>query len=624
MNLRNANRRFRNYMKLDIKNLKVDHISENLVLKKEPILSGELTGYPSIDKPQYKYYREVPLVEIDPHQTIYNMVFDTNKNNMDAIAIEYFMVRWTFRKLKKETDRLASAFSKMGLELGDVVLVGVSNSPEAVATFLALNKLGVVSKWFDVRAGEKDIEEYANDNHCKCLVAFDLLIPRVELILDQTELEKVVVIRATNSLPKVIQKLNERKEKQEGKYVEIPSDERYVMYNQFLKTGDRNSTIECVSFDKNRPSVMIQSSGTTGKPKTIVHSDFSCTSCVRSIAYADLPLEKGKALLVALPPWIAYGLGDAIMLPLVFGMRVVLSPIFTPNAVFQNLGKFHVVFAAPFNYRYIRDHYEELTSRQKKGLAMVECCVSGGDKITVEENQELEEVLGCPVVNGYGNNEGFGALSVNPMLNNRYGTVGIPKYGETIISYDEDSKQELPYGVEGEICSLTDTMFLEYENNLEETSEVKQVHNDGSTWLHTGDLGFIDEDGFVHLHGRKRRVITRLAFKISASTIEDKICEYPAVKECIAVEVKDDIEEHSPMAYIVLKDAFKGNENLIQDEIYNKCISELKGYEIPKYFRFVDELPYTQNGKYDFRLLEEQGNEYVENLKKENQKKLTI
>lgn len=142
----------------------------------------------------------------------------------------------------------------------------------------------------------------------------------------------------------------------------------------------------------------------------------------------------------------------------------------------------------------------------------------------------------------------------------------------------------------------------------------KVVNMTGKIWLHTGDLGYVDEEGFVVLNGRARRVIVRLGFKISAYTIEDKISEHPAVKECVAVEVKDSVEEHVPMVYIVLKDD-KCDKEKIQKSIYDKCYSELKEYEIPKYFRIVDSLPYTQNNKYDFRLLEQWGNEYVDTYK---------
>lgn len=597
---------------------------KNFKLQQEQILKGELTGYPSKDKPWNKFYRTHPLMEADAHQTIYDFLFNSRKDNMKDEALGYLGISWTYEKLKEKVDQLADAFYKYGLKTGDCVLVGVSNSPESITTLLALNKIGAVSKWFDVRAGEKDIELYANDSNCKCMVAFDLLIPRVKMIIDNTNMKNVFVINPADSLSKVKQNLYKLKTKKEGTYNEMPDDSRFVKFKDFIKTGSKHSNLKSVSFDKDRPSIMIQSSGTTGKPKTIVHSDFSCTSCVKKIAYSDLPLGRGKKLLVALPPWIAYGLGDAIYLPMALGTKVELSPSFAPEAVYERLGKFTIAFAAPFNYRYIRDNFDKLTPKQKQGLDMVECLVSGGDKISIEENKAFEELFNTKLVNGYGNNEGWGALTVNPTQHNKYGTVGIPKYGETIISYDNATGKELKYGEKGEICSLTDTMFLHYENNQEETDRVKIKHADGNIWLHTGDLGSIDEDGFITLSGRMRRVIIRLGFKISAYTIEDKLSEHDAVKECVAVSVKDDNDEHVPMAYIVLNDQYKGSEDEIQELLYNKCCSELKAYEIPKYFQIVDSLPYTQNGKYDFRKLETLGNEYVDSLNAQNKvKKLT-
>jgi long-chain acyl-CoA synthetase len=295
------------------------------------------------------------------------------------------------------------------------------------------------------------------------------------------------------------------------------------------------------------------------------------------------------------------------------GAKVQLCPTFDSDMIMRNLGKFTISFAAPHNYRYIRDNFNKLSAKTKEAIYKTDCFVSGGDKISAEENKDFDELFRVPLINGYGNNEGWEALTVNPVNHNKYGTVGIAKYGETIIAYDNDSKKELPYGENGEICALADTMFLYYESNEEETNSVKRMHSDGKIWLHTGDLGNVDNEGFITLGGRARRVIVRQGFKISAYTIEDKITEHSAVKECVAVEVKDVIEEHVPMAYIIPKDTTVNEETIIQS-VLDKCRSELKEYEIPKYFRIVTELPYTQNNKYDFRLLEQQGNEYVDSL----------
>ncbi len=566
----------------------------------------KVTGYPSIDRPQEKYYRTQPVREIETEQTIYELVFDSNKDNMSAPAIEYMDVTWSFQQLKDKADQAADAFLKAGFKMGDTVLLGVSNCPEAIATLLALNKIGVVSRWFDVRASEKDIEDYANDSNSKCIVAFDMLLPKIQTVINNTNLEKVLIIYPTDSLSFVMQAAYSLKANK------LPKDSVFIRYKEFVKNGNPKNDISCVAFDKKRPSIMIQSSGTTGKPKIIVHSDFSATSCARKLSYSDLPVESGKTLLDALPPWIAYALGQAVLFPLSMGAKVKLSPTFDPDVVMKNLGTFTISFAAPFHYRYIRDNFSSITFKQRRGMSLVDCFASGGDKISVEENRELEQILGAVLINGYGNNEGWGCLTVNPVNANKYGSVGIPKYGETIIAYDVDSGKELTYGESGEICSLTDTIFLGYDNNPTETDIVKQMHSDGKTWLHTGDLGFVDEDGFITLNGRARRVIVRQGFKISAYTIEDKITEHPAVKECVAVQVRDAVEEHVPMVYIILKDE-TADKDTVKQRIYDKCRSELKEYEIPKYIQIVSELPYTQNGKYDFRLLENQGNEFVDN-----------
>lgn len=586
--------------------------NKNFVFDKEG--SKKITGFASMDRPWDRFYRKEPIRKIKLNRTIYDMIFKENINNMDEEALGYLGVNLTFNELKNKVDQLADSLTKNGIKANDVILMGVTNSLEAIISLLAINKIGAISKWFDIRASEKDIQDYANSSNCKFMIAFDMLVPKISKVISNTNLEKVIVINPADALPVLKQKLYKLQCKKNGTFVEVPKNDKYITFNKFLNLGDRKVNSESVSFDASRPSIMIQSSGTTGKPKTIVHSDLSCVSCTKQMAYSDLPLGRGRKTLVALPPWIAYGLGNAILMPLAFGTKVELSPNFDPDAVLKYIGKYTIAFAAPFHYRYLKEHFYELSEKQRKEFKKVECLVTGGDKITVEENSEFEKVFGTVLVNGYGNNESWGVLTVNPTIHNKYGTVGIPKYGDIIISYDGDNKKENAYGEWGEICSLTDTAMLYYQKNEEETKKTLQVHNDGKTWVHTGDLGYIDEDGFVHLGGRARRVITRLGFKISAYTIEDKIAEHSAVKECVAISVKDKQEEHVPMAYIVLKDEYKAMSDTIENDIYSKCEQELKEYEIPKYFRIVNELPYTQNGKYDFVLLEKLGNEYVDSI----------
>ena len=574
--------------------------------------NGPMTGYPSIDKPQLNLYRKEPIKEINVNQIMYNMVFD---NNMNMPALSYLGTKWNLGRLKEETDNCAKAFYRLGLRKNDVVLVGVSNSPQAFAALLAINKIGATSKWFDIRANENNLIEYANSSNCKYMISFDLLVSKVQNVINDTSLEKVIVMNPAGPLPMPARVYYSLKNKYD---IDDNLKEKFISYDNFIHGAKKENDVDIAEFDKNRPAIMIQSSGTTGKPKTIVHSDYSITQFTRELAFSDLPLGKTKTMLVALPPWIAYGLIDATITPLALGTEIELCPKFDPDTVFKYAGKFTVSFAAPFHYRYLRDNFSKLNYFKKNSIYNADSLASGGDKMSVEENKEFENLFRIPLINGYGNNESLGALTVGPVKANKYGSVGIPKYDETIICYDNEKNVELPYGEKGEVCALTNTMFLGYENNIEETNSTLKLHDDGNVWLHTGDLGYIDSEGYLFLAGRSRRVIIRLGFKISAYTIEDAIAKNNIVKECVAVSVNDSEEEHVPMVFVLLKDDIKITETEAIDIILDHCQKELKEYEIPKIIKIVDKLPYTQNGKYDFVKLEKIGNEYVNNIENNN------
>lgn len=568
-----------------------------------------MAQYPSVKKPHLKYHRERPFREVAPGMILYDMIFESNQENLNSNALDYLGRKISYKKLKEETDKLANAFYKNGIREGDLVVVGLSNSPEAIYTLLALNKIGAISKWFDLRASSEDILEYTKDS--KNLVILDMLLSKVEPILDNTDIETVLVVRPGDSLPPIKKTLFNLKQKVSGSEISMPEDRRFKLFNDFYKSEDTSDSFPKASYKADKADYIVFSSGTTGKPKAIIHSNRSFESVVRSISYTDLPVKFGKRILVLLPPWIAYCLTDAMAFPLTQGAELILSPTFDPESIGEFIGKFDTSFAAPFHYRYLRDNFENLSEYKKEKIYATDAMISGGDKITAQENKEFENLFKTILVNGYGNNEGSGGLSVNSVIHNKYGSVGIPFPGMTAIAYDNDNKKELPFNETGEICFLTDTAFLGYGDKNLNTEDILKTHPDGKVWLHTGDLGYIDEDGYIFLSGRLRRVIVRQGFKISAYTIEDKISEYPNVKEVVAVEVPDEAEEHVPMAFVTLKDTENPEKDI--KNILEYARKNLKEYEVPKYIKVVDELPRTDNNKYDFRKLEEIGKNYVEN-----------
>lgn len=527
-----------------------------------------LTGYPSIDKPWQKYYLNSASKDLSKYHRVYDMIFASNKADAEALGFLDGECSWTFSKLKCITDKCMNAFRSNGMQEGDTILLGITNTPEIVAVIISIISIGAVAKLFDIRASESDIKEYIEADKCKYVIALDtIVLPKIDAVLNDTTVEKVFVLRPSNSLSTIEKTKYALKHKlglSDIKTKPLPEDGKHFELSNIINSGD-DTQICFNKYSDTKPAFKVQSSGTTGRAKTIVHAERSAVEFAKSISHVDLPIGEGKTVLVALPPWIAYGIGDAILMSLALGAKVLLCADFEPNAVYRNIGRFTLSYAAPFHYRYIREHYDELSEKKKNDLSKVDCMITGGDKYSATENKEDELLFNTIVVNGYGNNEDWGALSVNPVGANRYGSVGIPKYGEITIIYDSNTEQELKYGEIGEICTLSQTCFLEYQNNPEATSNTLRLHKDGKRWLHTGDIGYIDSDGYIYISGRSERVITRLGFKLSAYTIEDAITSLPFISECVTVEVPDK-EEHVPMAFIVKKpDCWLDDDELIND-----------------------------------------------------------
>ena len=585
-------------------------------------MKSEKTGYPSKDMPQLKYYRKNPLRDFEVNQKTYTLIKDVNQYNLGYHAIGYLGQNISYQKLLEDVETAAKAFNLLGVKDGDVVPILTTNTPEVAVMFLALNKIGAVSKWVDLRSGEQELIHHFNMHDCKICVCFDKVLKGLENILEHTNIKNVIVNKPVDSLPKVKQIGYDIITKIKEPNSVIPKDKKFITYEQFMNFAKECQKFSCnlrSTYDKDKPSLIVQSSGTTGMSKSIVHTDYSINNSFKEWSYTDFPFYPGNTLLVTVPPFVAYGLIGSYFLALSHGMKAELCPVIDAVTVYDNLGKFDISFGAPLHYRYLKDQIDTKKDQDKiKDLLKVKAFVTGGDKISEKELKEIEELLksyGCyaPVLNGYGNNEGLGAECVNPYMHNKHGSIGVPLPFNKFVAVDLNTGEELKYGEVGEICVQTETKFQEYTNNPIATNEIKQVHSDGNEWLHSGDLGYIDEEGYIFLKGRLRRVIIKAAFKISPDTIEKVICSHSAVKDCVTVGVNDPKDLSVPMAFIVLKEEYLDNKNQILEEIKEICKKGLKDYEFPTYFEFIDAIPYTANNKQDFRKLENLGNELIEN-----------
>lgn len=596
-----------------------------------------------MEKEKINYYREEPIREINPNETLYRSVKKLNENNLDYAAVGFLGNNKTFRKVFSDVDRLADAYFKMGVKEGSAVGILSINMPLVQDNLLACSKLGATSVWLDLRTKEKDLIRKINETNCQVLVIFDETTPLVEKILSETDVQKVLVASPKDYLNPFIKVLANIKDKKEGKQIIVPEDKKFIKYKDFMKTGDLRSSIEPVKFEKDRISIIAQSSGSTGVSKSIAHTEYNFNLSMMKESYSDLPLINGKVLYNAIPPFIIYGLCSTTYVALTFGLKCEMTPYVSDETVFNDLGKFNMAAAVPFHLRYLYNKMKELmkeieeleketTKASKKelykclrelvkiydNLEKIDVFVTGGDKVTAQEILNWQHLFGVKCINGYGNNEVNGAAVISPVYASKADSVGIPMKGTKVAAFNE-LKEELPAYQEGEICILSDNTFVKYINNEEETKEVKQLHNDGNLWVHTGDLGYVDEDNFVYITGRIKRLIKRAAFKIAPDTIERVLSTLPYINDCVVVGVPDEKEKEVPMAYVELKEEYKGQFDNLQEAIMNKLKEELPDYEIPKYILNKDKIPYN-NGKQAFKVLEEEGTTYVRNLNNQVQK----
>ena len=590
-----------------------------------------------------KYHRSKPIKEFNLNQTMYSLINNESKDDLNLNATGFMGNNMTYKELIISSEKLAQAFHNVGIKSGDNVAILTISMPIVQQCLLSLSKIGATMSWIDLRSKSKDLVKYINNSNCKTIVVFEDMLPLVESIINETDVKKVVVSSPKDYLSPMVKILATLKDKKEGKKIILPNDPKFVRFSDFIKNVDMHSLISPVPFEKDRPSLIVQSSGSTGKPKQIVHTEYNFNSAVQKMAYTDLPFYKGNTMHISIPPFIIYGLGNSIYASMAFTMKAEMNPFVEENTVYNDLGKFDISLAAPLHYRYLYNKLKELNDdvnrlekdnsleakkelkhkmkelkRVLDGIEKAKVFVSGGDKIGLEELVEMQQTFNKIIVNGYGNNECLGATIVSPMYANKPGSIGIPMKGIDIKIVNPETGIVLPQGEIGELQISSDNLFVEYLNNLSETNKIKEFDNLGKSWVKTGDLCYIDKDGYIIPKGRNRRLIKKEAFKISPDTIEDVISSLPFVQECVVVGVDDEKSLSVPMAYVVLNNKNISFESVV-DQIKEKCIEELPDYEIPSYFQQIDKIPYTPNDKQDFRALEDMGNEYVRNI---NSKKL--
>ena len=560
----------------------------------------------SMEKPWMKHFPEESRTAQFPQMKVYSYLKETNKHRLHHTAIYYYGAKIKVKTLIAKIDEVADAFAALGIKQGDVVSLLSASTPESIMVFYALNKIGATLNAIDPRLDAKSITRMITSSGSKMLIAIDMSYPLVAKIHNDIKQEHIVIQTAATSLPplkKMALKIatNSR----------IPYGYGGIMsWDTFIK-GAKNGMAHEVDYDGDATAAITYTGGTTGSPKGVMLTNDSINATAFNFIHAGIIHEGGDRFLGIMPIFSSYGLCCGIHMPLTIDTELALIPRFYPLKMGEYIKKYkpnHMI-ATPAFYEILIDSKEVVGM----DLSKLYTLGSGGDSMNegLEAKLEVfmkEHNMRYPLCQGYGMSEVSAAATF--CVNDRYRkkSVGIPCLTTTIGIFDVETGEELGYNQPGEVCITGLSMMKGYLNNQEETDHVKRLHADGQYWIHSGDIGYIDEDGFVYIQGRVKRMITRFdGHKVFPITIEGFISEHPAVHSCsvIGVDDRERTQGQYPMAVVELNAGIPASRRKeISKEIYDSCQEHLEQRGRPVAVVCIDEVPLTAMGKNDYRKLE--------------------
>ena len=560
--------------------------------------------YASQAKPWLKYYDQKFIDQTLPALSAFEYVCQRSKNHLNDTALEYYGRKFAYADLIVNVKKTAAALRGAGVKKGDIITVVSIMTPEIIALFYAADMMGATLNLVDPRYSVEGIREYIEEVDSHLLVCLNVVYERCRQAAKRTNVEKVIVLSPADSLPPVMAV---------GYKLTTPDKNKYasnvIRWKQFIKGGEGQSTA-AEPYDPDHACVVVHTGGTTGSPKGVMLTD----DCFNGIAlqfqaYPKL-FHRGQKLMNVMPPFIAYGFACGIHLPLVLGFTVIIIPNLDP----AKLGSL-VLKHKPEHMFGVPTHYQQLASDPKlrdKDLSFIINYAAGGDSLSRGAEQTVNDFLAAhgaryPIAKGYGMTEVSSAATVAAGLDNKPGSVGIPMVNTVVAAFEPGTDQELPIGQRGELCISGPCLMKGYYNKPEETAILLRRHPDGRVWAHTSDMGYLDEDGFVYLDSRiKRMIIRHDGFKVFPSMIENVVSRHPAVHQCSVVGCadKDHTQGRLPFVYIVLKADTTAKKKQVIRELERMCAEELPEYVQPVAYKFISSMPMTPVGKVDYRQLE--------------------
>lgn len=598
----------------------VNEESRDIYLRKllTGVYFGPLTNYPSIDKPWLKFYTEEQIQEEAIKGSLYDALVHYNRFNLMTTAINYYDNKISYLEMIKKIDETAIAFSNNGVKKGDKVTIAMPYLPETIYSIYALSKIGAIANVIDPRTNAETLKKYINEADSKMIIMIDRIEDKIASIKDETTLTKFIsvspLLSANTKTMKLLNKYNN---------IFKPNKYDFTKWQDFYKDYYIEPIDSRVKYEKDMPSVIVYTSGTSGNPKgaILTNDNFNNLALFQKQSVPDAKI--GDKFLLIMPPFIAYGLVIGLHNQLCQGQELIMIPTFTLDKAKDMLAKLIIKYKPSYimgvpNFVNIMRNDKRL---KNYNLSFLKGFIVGGDMMNPNDEIKGNEWLhahsaNCNITKGWGMTEGSSCITY-PKSNecNEIGSVGIPLSKNNIkILNTENSENidinatELMYNQTGEIFATSPTVMKGYFNRPEYEKEVIFYDNQGQKWIKTGDKGHIDQNGILFFEDREKRLVVRPdGHNVSPSQIENVIMQHPAVISCVVVGIPS--EKHAsgswPLACIELKEEYLNNKEQILKEIDDLCIKKIPPRDKANYYEFVSEVLYTNNGKVDYRKMQE-------------------
>ena len=567
-------------------------------------------------QPWLAYYSKTDKSIKFTEESIYEYLRSSVGDDLDFYAINYFGTRITYDEMFKKIDLIARSLKELGVNKGDIVTICMPNTPEALETFYACNKIGAVADMIHPLSASNEIKTYLKQSKSRILLLYDANYEKVKDIIKETTVDKTILLSVKESMPLML-KLGYNLTK--GYIIKKPSTSQkdYISWQIFLNLGHSYHKDINTKVNSEDLAVILHSGGTTGIPKGIMLSNFNFNAEAQQCGIVVQNVRPRDKIMTVLPIFHGFGLAVSCHCPLTLRVEVILIPEFDGNSFAKTIQKYrpNIIAGVPTLWDAMMNNkkFENLD------LSSLKYVISGGDYLTITMEEKMNNFLrshgaSISITKGYGMTESVAATCYTFEGTNEPGSIGIPMISNNYCICNPETNEAVPYGEEGEICVNGPTVMMGYLNNPEETKKVLKRHKDKKIWLHSGDVGYIAPNGIVYFTQRLKRMIISSGFNVYPSAIEEVIEKHPLVKRCCVIGIPHPYKVQIAKAFVVLNENTKPSAK-IKKEIKDLCKKNLAAYSQPKEIEFKDELPKTLYNKIDYKYLEKEEEKKVKNEK---------